>query len=195
MILPFLAIALLIVVTLYSAIVSFRERPETASPSWIFPAGVSRSGLVAARFFACASAISLVGAIGVISWITLGARSSNQRSLRFLIPQRYAGWVRVDFGVPGEPALPVEGGQMVLKIPPSGLLKTSSPEPYGWATDYYFYYSPFGVSQLPSGQGGLIWGKINGEEMGISGKRAYEEFFVGTEQQYKDQADGKSGPP
>jgi hypothetical protein len=32
---------------------------------------------------------------------------------------------------------------------------------------------------------------MNGAESGSSGKREYEEFFVGTEQQYKDQAKGE----
>jgi len=38
-----------------------------------------------------------------------------------------------------------------------------------------------------AGGGGLIWGKINGEETGSQGKRKYEEFFVGTEQQFREQ--------
>jgi hypothetical protein len=33
----------------------------------------------------------------------------------------------------------------------------------------------------------LIWGKLNGERSDSSGKRQYEEFFVGTGEQYRDQ--------
>ena len=42
----------------------------------------------------------------------------------------------------------------------------------------------------------LIWGKINGEATGSSGKRKYEEFFVGTQQQFKNQGKSEkySGP-
>lgn len=36
----------------------------------------------------------------------------------------------------------------------------------------------------------LVWGKINGEASGSSGKRKYEEFFVGTQQQFEDQVEG-----
>jgi hypothetical protein len=76
----------------------------------------------------------------------------------------------------------------VFKIPSDGLLRTSSAEQYGWAKDHYYYYSAQGVRALPdSGPAGLIWGKINGEESGASGKRKYEEFFVGAAQKFKDQ--------
>jgi len=135
----------------------------------------------------------------VVAWITLGARNSTQRSLRFLIPEGYIGWVRIEFEVPGESPLPLESGQMVARIPPSGLLKTSSPERYGWARDSYLYYSSAGdLRQLPnSGHGRLIWGKMNGAKSGSSGEHKYEEFFVGTEPQYKNQLkgdDSRSGP-
>jgi hypothetical protein len=44
------------------------------------------------------------------------------------------------------------------------------------------------VRPLPdSGPAELIWGKINGEESAASGKSKYEEFFVGTTQQFRDQ--------
>lgn len=192
MILPYLATALLILVTAYSATVSFRRTPEAAASSWIFPGGINRHAGVAVTLFTFASAISLLGAIGVTAWITLGARKSTQRSLEFLIPEGYKGWVRVEFGIPNEPKLSLEGKRTVLKIPPSGVLKTSSSEQYGWAKDSYSYYSSAGERPLPdSGHGSLIWGKMNGAESGSSGKREYEEFFVGTEEQYEDQAKGE----
>jgi hypothetical protein len=99
--------------------------------------------------------------------------------------------VHVEFETPGAPPLPQEAGQTVVKIPPSGALKTSSPEQYGWARDSYTFYSSTGQRPIPdSGAGKLIWGKINGEASGSSGKRTYEEFFVGTQQQFKDQVEG-----
>ncbi len=186
MILPYLATALLLLVTAYSATVSFRRRVEGAPPGVIFPNGARRS----ARILVGLSTFVLV--VGLIAWSTIGGRNTTRGSLRFLIPEGYKGWVRVEFEVPNEPLLPLERGQTVLKIPPSGVLKSSSPEQYGWAKDSYSYYSGAGERKLPdSGHGSLIWGKMNGAESGSSGKREYEEFFVGTEQQYKDQAKGE----
>ncbi len=191
MILPYLATALLLLVTLYASIVSFRQKPEGAADSWIFPNAARRS-------FRIAVGIStLVVITGLVLWANFNGRNSTQHSLRYLIPVSYTGWVRVEFEISGAVALPVERGQMIVKIPLSGLLKTSSPEQYGNAKDYYFFYSETGLRPLPTyGPGRLIWGKVTGEESGASGKRKYEEFFVGTEQQYGDQTKpdiGKAG--
>lgn len=186
MIVPYLAAIVLALATLYSAVVSFRQKPEeeSARPSWIFPGPTNRP----ARIFVGIAMLLLVIGLGV----RLGTNSKNSapRSFRFLIPEGYRGWVRVEFEVPGMPPLPTEAGQTVIKIPPSGLLRTSSPEQYGWARDIYVFYSNASLQPISdSGPAKLIWGKINGEETGSSGKRKYEEFFVGTEQQYKDQID------
>jgi hypothetical protein len=87
--------------------------------------------------------------------------------------------------------LPTEKGEYVLKIPAEGILQTSSPEVYGWATDHYFYDSSHGLRPLlDTGDSAMIWGKINGEASGSAGKREYEEFFVGTAQQFKSQGKG-----
>jgi len=190
MIVPYLAAIVLAVATLYSAVVSFRQKPEGESgrPGWIFPGRPNRP----TRIFVGIAMLVLVIGLGVRFAAT--GRNSAPRSFRFLIPEGYRGWVRVEFEVPGMPPLPTEGVQTEIKIPPSGLLRTSSPEQYGWARDtYVFYsnvYSSAGVESIPdSGQARLVWGKINGEETGSSGKRKYEEFFIGTVQQYKDQID------
>ena len=186
MMVPYLAAIVLALATVYSAVVSFRQRPEeeSARPSWIFPGRSNRP----ARIFVGFAMLILV--IGLGAWFGTNGRNSSPRSFRFLIPEGYRGWVRVEFELPGMPPLPTEAGQTVIKIPPSGFLTTSSPEQYGWARDTYVFYSSAGVQSISdSGPARLIWGKINGEETGPSGKRKYEEFFVGSEQQYKDQID------
>jgi hypothetical protein len=185
MILPYLAAVLLAVATAYSAAVSFWQKPEDAAPSWLVP---ERTKGPARVFVGLAT---LIVVIGLGAWFGINARNSLPRSLRLLVPEGYSGWVRVEFEVPGAPALPVEAGQIVLRIPPSGSLRTSSPEQYGWVKNSYLFYSGAGVLPLPdSGPGEHVWGKINGEESGSSGKKKYEEFFVGTEQQFKDQVVG-----
>lgn len=182
MLIPYLAITLLIVATAYSAIVSFRENPAEAKPAWLFPERTSRLGRISV------GVVSLVLIVTAAGWIGIGMRSISRRSSRFLIPEGYTGWVRVEFDVQGEPALLSEDGQYLLRIPPNGLLKTSSPEQFGWAKDAYYFYSGAGLHSLhDSGSDQLISGKINGEAMGPPGKRKYEEFFVGTNQQFKQQ--------
>lgn len=189
--LPYLAIALLILATGYSALVSFRQpslrQPSRRGLSWIFPESASR----AVRFSFGVLTLVLLAALGL--WLGMGTGNSTHRSSRFLIPEQYTGWIRIEFEVQGAPPLPMEAGQYVLRIPSDGVLRTSSAEQYGWANDSYYYYSAQGVRSLPnSGPAGLIWGKINGEESGASGNRKYEEFFVGTEQQFRDQVKEKN---
>jgi hypothetical protein len=179
MILPYLATALLVVATAYSAIVSFTE--AKGRRSWIFPQGASRLAKV------CVGALTLA-LLMVALWLGMSTRNATQRASHFLIPEGYTGWVRIEFEVQGAPSLPVESSQYIVKIPSSGVLQTSSPEQYGRAHDHYDYYSAQGMSALPdSGPSRLIWGRINGEKTGTSRPRKYEEFFVGTAQQFKDQ--------
>jgi hypothetical protein len=185
MILPYLAVTLLALATVYSAIVSFRQKLDSAAPTVIFPDGAKRPARILVGI------ATLIVVIGLGVWFSINARNSAPRSLQFQIPEGYSGWVHVEFETPGAPPLPQEAGQTVVKIPPSGALKTSSPEQYGWARDSYAFYSGRSVRPIPdSGAGKLIWGKINGEASGSSGKRTYEEFFVGTQQQFKDQVEG-----
>ena len=185
MLLPYLAAVLLALATAYSAIVSFRQKPEGGATSLFFPDGAKRP----ARILVGVATLIFVIAVGV--WFSINTRSSTPRSLRFLIPEGYSGWVRVEFETPGAPPLPQDAGQTMVTIPTSGSLKTSSPEQYGWAKDSYAFYSNAGLRPIPdSGEGRLIWGKINGEASGSSGRRKYEEFFVGTQQQFKDQVEG-----
>ncbi len=180
-----MAVALLVFATVYSAIVSLKQ-PVNYKHRWIFPDAATRS----TRIVAGVLTIALL--TGFAWWLRISVQNSTHRSSRFLIPQGYKGWVRVEFEVQGAPPLPMESGQYVLKIPSNGVLRTSSAEQYGWANDHYYYYSAQGVRALPdSGPAELIWGKINGEESATSGKRKYEEFFVGTTQQFRDQREGR----
>ena len=181
MILPYAAIGCLVVVTAYAAAVSFMPQ-EGRSPSWMFPPGTSRS------IKRITGILTVALLIGLAVWVGLGNRKSTHRSSRFLIPEGFTGWVRIEFEVKGAPTAPIEDGEYVFKIPGDGKLLTSSAEQYGWADDHYYYYSDQNVRPIAdSGPTAMIWGKINGEAYGASGKRKYEEFFVGSNQQFKDQ--------
>jgi len=185
MLLPYLAVAFLLLATLYSAIVSFGDEKGRAA-SRIFPQPPSRFSRI------LVGSLSLALLAGTALWMASSSHNSTRRPSRFLIPEGYTGWVRVEFEVPGAAPLPNEAGQYVIKIPPNGSLQTSSPEQYGWAKDGYDYYSAQGTRSFSdSGPDARIWGKLNAEASGASGKRKYEEFFVGTRQQFMAQANQK----
>src|SRR5271166_1840524 len=174
MILPYLPVALLLLVTLYSAVVSFRRPPEAANATWLFPSATRRSAQIAVVL--CTAAVFL----GAAAWLTIDARRSVRYSSKFLIADGYVGWVRVEFEVNGAPPLPIDGGKYLFKVPASGTLQTSTAEQYGRARNHYFYYSEKAVRALPEtgwGGGGMIWVYFNGEGAGPQGKKEIRGIF------------------
>jgi hypothetical protein len=175
----------LVLATAYAALVSFSNRPGGDTANWLFPGHARRS----LRRAVGVAGIAL--AVGLASWIALALRGSGRLASRFLVPEGYVGWVKIEFGVPGAPPLPMEGGKYIVRFPPSGFLKTSTPEQSRGGRDSYYYYSDSGTRELADrtfGAGSLIWGQFHSQVLSSKGKRTYEQFFVGTEQQFKEQA-------
>lgn len=127
----------------------------------------------------------LIGGIAII----VACQEKQRRPSRYLIPEGYVGWVRINFNVKGTPPIPIEEGHYLFKFPPSGLIETSSDLEYGWAKDEYYYYCGDTRRKLEStgwGDGGMIWAGYNGS----SGNHPIETdihagFFVGTEEEEK----------
>jgi hypothetical protein len=116
------------------------------------------------------------------------AAEKIRRPKRYLIPTGYTGWVKIHHGVKGSPALVLEGGFYVLKIPSDGKLVTSSELEYGSAMDQYYYHSgPVrqDISEFLTTTGIQIWGKETSPFQDPQPERIYEAFFVGTEEQYR----------
>ena len=111
----------------------------------------------------------------------------TRRPTRFLIPEGYVGWVRIDFGIKDTPPLPIEDGFYLIKIPASGRLQTSTEIEYGTAKDENYYYSGDSRRLLKVtgwGSGGMIWGDFTGSD--VDSKGAYLYSFVGTEEQFNN---------
>jgi len=107
---------------------------------------------------------------------------------RYLIPQGYVGWVRIDFSVSGAPQLLKENGHWNFTFPDSGKIQTSSEMEYGAVDDEYYYYSGNSRTSLKEtgwGDGGMIWGGFNGKKEG-NDQKIYQYFFVGTEAQLSE---------
>lgn len=114
---------------------------------------------------------------------------AKRRPVKYLIPEGYVGWVKISFQVANAAELPIEGNQYLVRIPETGVLKTSSQIEYGWAKDQYCYYTAQSTRDLRVtgwGGGGMIWGNFNGKEFNDNQQvQTYLQFFVGTEEQYK----------
>ena len=122
----------------------------------------------------------LLGALVALA-VCLPACLSNRHPDRYLIPEGYVGWVRVDFGISEAPPVALSGGKRIFRFPADGRLRTSSLFEEGWAKDEYAYYSTRGnraIAITGWGEGGMIWGSFNGG-------RSYLFFFVGSEEQYR----------
>ena len=74
---------------------------------------------------------------GVVIWRlqVVSEPAPARTNQRFVLPEGFAGPLRVYYGVAGAPPLAVDDGWRVLNIPRSGLLETSSPIEYGNGQD------------------------------------------------------------
>ena len=85
-----------------------------------------------------------------------------------LVPDGYAGWVSVSYGVDGAPPLPVEDGHRVFRYDEQGSLETSSMYDEGWGVDDYFSVSGGTrrlLRQRLPGMEGEIWGAYTSSSM------------------------------
>lgn len=183
--LPYIALSLLAFATVYSAIVNFRRTEGGDAGSWFAPHRVARTTrrLVVA--------VSLTVLIAITLWVGFGRTAATPRVSKFLIPDGYVGWVKVEFQVPGTPAVPIDGGRSTFRIPAHGLLQTSSAEHFGSNNDEYFYYAPGDLLRRLSSRGSsgrMVWAHMNGQAGTAAASRDYEQFFVGTEEQFRNQA-------
>jgi hypothetical protein len=175
------AALVLILSTAIYLVVALRSEKHNAPV--LFPSAASKK---AQRITGIISAIVV---LAFTLWFFVSIEQAKRRPSHYLIPDGYVGWVRIEVEVPNASPVPIEEGHYIFKIPKSGLLQTSTSLEYGWARDQYFYYSDTGLTELNHtgwGKGGRIWGAVTGsgtDQAGVSSK--YEQFFVGTEEQFK----------
>lgn len=105
---------------------------------------------------------------------------------RFLIPDGYTGWARIDFQQKGAPPLPKEAARRILKLDSHGALQTSSEARPGHGRDEFFYYS--GDRRIPLStagvcKGGMVWQIESLVDDHTS--MPFTHFFVGTEDQFR----------
>ena len=118
-----------------------------------------------------------------LSIASSSSRGQTQEALyRFLIPEGYVGWIRVDFEVPDAPPLPVEGDFYVLKFSDTGRLQTSSRDIQGGWTDrgQFLYYSTERPYLLRLKVGGADETRmVHGQFAGPGPRHPYQYYFIG----------------
>jgi hypothetical protein len=104
-----------------------------------------------------------------------------RRANRYLIPDGYVGWVRVDYKIKNAPALPIEEGYYLIKFSPTGRVQTSTDMEEGYALDQYYYYR--GDDKHLLNQDEMIRNLFTGRK---GQEQLHEYFFVGTEKELKE---------
>jgi len=119
------------------------------------------------------------------------------KGVRFLFPEKYAGWVCVTYDAKDAPPLERQDGFMFVKVPKNGVVRTSSTGSYD-ENDYYiptyneyYYYSENGTRKVERGEidfGGGFTSQMEGKKEITSyfwistkgnGKSDYEKYVKG----------------
>lgn len=117
---------------------------------------------------------------------TLGQGRTQARTFpyRFLIPEGYVGWIRIDFDVKGASEIPIEDGFYIFKVPETGRLQTSSSDVVDSVRNQFFYYSA--GTQYRIRLGGPLEGRLVQEEFSGPGSghlppvpNHYRYIFIG----------------
>lgn len=111
----------------------------------------------------------------------------DRRPHRYLIPEGFVGWVRIDYEIEGTSELPIKDGFRVYRVPATGYLETSSQHEEGWASDEYYYIHADGkLEPIPASApnlDGLIWRRIiGGVDKPGEENLTFTQFFVGPEE-------------
>ena len=117
---------------------------------------------------------------------------SRERRERFLIPDGYAGWLCVSYGLTAATPLPIEDGFRLVVFPPSGVVLTSSPaRPGEGYSDEFLYYSNGQRRRLDvrTEMGGGYTEEVHGKEgftfkfwVSRDAKADYENYVRGHDQ-------------
>lgn len=120
-------------------------------------------------------------------------------SARYLLPEGYVGWVRIDLKVATAPPTPLEDGHPVYQFPTSGVLQTSSDFDQGMGPpDEFYYYAGESRRRLKEELKDGVWaGGMIQRKMTTGGGVGGEVYlFVGTKDDYEKYAryEGRDRP-
>lgn len=127
------------------------------------------------------------GAAGLV--IGLSVACQYRTPCVYEVPEGFQGWVLISFQHPECPPIPLEGGKLVFRIPPSGVLCTSSTLQTGWARDEYYFVGKVRtpIKSTGWGGGGGVWLESNGQcGTGANPVAVFANFFVGSEEETRN---------
>jgi len=121
------------------------------------------------------------------SLLTLATCHPRSKRELWIIPRDYVGWLRLDYSVADQPALPVENGCYIVRMPRTGRLQTSSMNTAHIDTNEYAFEDSTGRHRVESFSSTLLsprYGIQNAYWVGrVSDHKVEAQFrcaFVGT---------------
>lgn len=98
-----------------------------------------------------------------------------------LLPDNFEGWVTIKYDVPEAAALGRDGRKILIQVPPSGALLTSSDRAIGYGLDeYYFVGSDGHRLRLPTEAEGCVPAEVCVQHFRFySSPAKVSVFFVG----------------
>jgi hypothetical protein len=90
----------------------------------------------------------------LIFFFWIGGGFISEKRNKYLVPIGYAGWVCIAYGIPDATPLSIDAdGYQVVRVPSSGIVKTSTKGKAGPLKDVYYMYRPDGTTEsLPAGR-------------------------------------------
>lgn len=79
----------------------------------------------------------------------LGGCSADRKPCKIVFPEGYEGGVAIVWEVRSAPALPTEGAMLLIDVPPSGIVETSSPLQTGTIKDELYWRKGTTLSPIP----------------------------------------------
>jgi hypothetical protein len=151
---------------------ALRARSSSMRPSQVIPVlcGHERGTGTMNRHSACQLA-----AVFFLS-LMAGACGPYRSTHVYHVPPGYVGWVEIKYGDSTCPPLPVEGDLAVRRVPPSGILCTSTPLRKGWGSNHYYEVGSSKVEIPTSGAptDRRIWSPMSGEMSSSAGTHLTE---------------------
>ncbi|HEX8136060.1 MAG TPA: hypothetical protein VF544_00575 [Pyrinomonadaceae bacterium] len=125
-----------------------------------------------------------------ISIPSAGHQENRKHPYRYLVPEGYVGWVRVDFNVKEGTTPTVEDGFYMLKIPASGRLQTTIDDDEKlFLENEYYYFCGDSKKRLEVDQSQttcMIRGNFQGPNaFTVETPYKYRYFFVGPVEEYQ----------
>ena len=143
------------------------------------------------------------GLIAVFAGFGIGCWERHRTPCVYEVPDGFRGWILIESGRKECPTIQTENGKHIFKIPASGRLCVSDSLEAGVAKDEFYFVGRQRtlISDDTSGEEGLP--RVRGGGVGGPGSRTFLHYFVGTEEELKQQplmelferVRTESGPP